>query len=239
MDSQGSPSRGGPQDRPARPSSAPRVSPKVYRRRRTVVLVLGLILAGVLVWGGIAIAGLIGNGGNTDDAVTAPTGSAQPSPSSLPSEPAAEVTESAPPTESPAPTVAPSPSEPGCGPEQAEVSASTDADAYAPEENPVLTLTITNTGEVPCPINVGTSQMEFLVTSGEDRIFSSADCQEGAEDLNRDIPPGGSEEANFTWERNRSAPGCQAVEANPTPGFYNLSVTLGERTSGEVAFELQ
>lgn len=197
------------------------------------MLVLGLILAGGLVWGGIALAGLIGNGENTDDAVTAPTGSAQPSPSSSPSEPAAEDTESA------APTVSPSPSEPGCGPEQVEVSASTDADAYAPDENPVLTLTVTNTGDVPCPVNVGTSQMEFLVTSGEDRIFSSADCQEGAEDLNRDIPPGGSEEANFTWERNRSAPGCQAVEANPTPGFYNLSVTLGERSSEEATFELQ
>ncbi|MHA7273675.1 hypothetical protein ACX80Z_09600 [Arthrobacter sp. TMT4-20] len=239
MDSQGGPSRGGPQDRSARPSNAPRVSPKVYRRRRIVVLVLGLILAGVLVWGGIALAGLIGNGANTDDAVSAPTGSAQPAPSTSPSEPTAEVSEPAAPTESAAPTVSPSPSEPECGPELVEVSASTDADAYAPEENPVLTLTVTNTGDIPCPVNVGTSQMEFLVTSGEDRIFSSADCQEGAEDLNRDIPPGGSEEANFTWERNRSAPGCQAVEANPTPGFYNLTVTLGERTSEEATFELQ
>lgn len=237
MDSQGGSSRGGRQDRPSRPSSTPRVSPKVYRRRRFVVLVLALLLTGVLVWGGIALAGLLGNGQNTDDAVTAPTGSAQPA-TAVPG-PSAEASVSASPSAAAPPSASPSPTEPGCDPGQVEVSASTDAEAYAPEENPILTLTVTNTGDVPCPVNVGTSQMEFLVTSGEDRIFSSVDCQEGAEDLNREIAPGGSEEANFTWERNRSAAGCQAVEANPTPGFYNLTVSLGERTSEDVSFELQ
>ncbi|MHA7154503.1 hypothetical protein [Arthrobacter sp. TMN-50] len=220
MHSQGGPSRGGPQDKPSRPSGAPRASPRVYRRRRLVVLALALTVVGALVWAGIVLAGLIATAQDTAD-------------------PVAEAGKSAGPTVATAPTDKPSPSDPACDPAQVEVSASTDAQDYAPEQNPVLTLTVTNTGGVACPVNVGTSQMEFLVTSGDDRIFSSLDCQEGAEDLNRDIPPGGTEEANFTWERNRSAPGCETVEANPTPGSYTVSVSLGGRTSEKVPFELQ
>ena len=224
MDSQGGPSRGGQQDRPSRPSGAPRVSPRVYRRRRLVVLILVLIVIGGLVWAGIVLAGLITSGQDNAEGGPVPSGSAQPAPS---------------PADTGQPTDDPSPEDPACDPGQVEVSASTDAADYAPEQNPVLTLTVTNTGDVACPVNVGTSQMEFLVTSGEDRIFSSVDCQEGAEDLTREIQPGGSEEANFTWERNRSAPGCVAVEGNPTPGTYAVSVSLGERTSEETSFELQ
>ncbi|MBG6179061.1 DUF4232 domain-containing protein [Arthrobacter sp. CAN_A1] len=237
MDSQGGPSRGGPEDRPSRPSGAPRASPRVYRRRRLVVLILALIVIGGLVWAGIVIAGLITSGQDNADGGPAPSGSAQPAPS--PADTRAAAGQSDAPTEAAEPIDAPSPSDPACDPGQVEVSASTDAADYAPEQNPVLTLTVTNTGDVACPVNVGTSQMEFLVTSGEDRIFSSVDCQEGAEDLTREIQPGESEEANFTWERNRSAPGCVAVEANPTPGSYAVRVSLGERTSEETSFELQ
>lgn len=236
MDSQGGPSQRGPQNRLSRPSGAPRASARVYRRRWSVVLVLALIMLGGLVWAGIVIAGLITNPQDTD-AGSAPSGPAQTAPS--PAGTAATANQSAAPTEAAEPAVESSPSDPACASDQVEVSASTDAQDYAAEQNPVLTLTVTNTGDVACPVNVGTSQMEFLITSGEDRIFSSLDCQEAAEDLNREIPPGGSEEANFTWERNLSAPGCEAVEANPTPGSYTVSVSLGERTSDEVTFLLQ
>ncbi len=56
----------------------------------------------------------------------------------------------------------------------------TDKPAYAAGENPLLTLKVTNGNRVPCEVNIGTSQMEFLVTSGSDRIFSSTDCQADA-----------------------------------------------------------
>ncbi len=196
------------------------------------MLVLALMAVGGLVWAGIVLASLISGSQNADDSASAPTGSAQPAPTASPSAPAAQATESAVPAE-------PSPSDPSCDPDLVQVSASTDAQSYAPDQDPVLTLTVTNTGDVDCPVNVGTSQMEFLVTSGDDRIFSSADCQDGAEDLSRDIAPGSSEEAKFTWERNRSVPGCEEVEENATPGSYDVRVSLGELTSEEATFELQ
>lgn len=238
MDSQGGTSRGGPQDGARGPSGTPRVSPRVYRRRRIAVLVLALLVVGALVWAGIVIAGLIG-GAQDEDTAPAPTAA----PTSAPATPTPEVAESTGPPETAEPTEEPSasgsPTESACADAAVEVAASTDAEVYEPEQNPVLTLTVSNTGDEPCPVNVGTSQMEFLITSGEDRIFSSVDCQEGAEDLIREIPADGSEEANFTWERIRSVPSCETVEETPAPGSYDLTVSLGGRTSDVLTFELQ
>lgn len=238
MDSQGGTSRGGPHGGSPRSAGTPRVSPRVYRRRRIAVLVLALLVVGALVWAGIVIAGLVG-GAQNEDAAPAPTAA----PTSAPATPTPEAVESTEPAETAEPTEEPSasgsPTESACADAQVEVAASTDAETYEPEQNPVLTLTVSNTGDEACPVNVGTSQMEFVITSGEERIFSSVDCQEGAEDLIREIPAGGSEEANFSWERIRSVPGCEPVEATPAPGSYDLTVSLGARTSEASAFELQ
>jgi hypothetical protein len=131
------------------------------------------------------------------------------------------------------------PAAPVCDPSRVVVDAAVDAQAYAPRRKPVLTLTVTNKGDAPCPVNVGTSQMEFLITSGSDRIFSSRDCQRGAQDLRKTLAPGVSEKANFTWKRNRSVPGCTDPGAIPGPGTYVLVTHLGERVSKKAVFTLE
>lgn len=182
-------------------------------------------------WAGFAVAGLFRGGDPTaEDPVTESTVSA--SESAPPSGPSSVLP-------SATPSTSPTPTEPVCNPASIEVTATTDAQTYAPEQNPVLTLTVANTGNAPCPVNVGTSQMEFLITSGEDRIFSSRDCQEGAEDLEVTIEPGSSETARFTWERVRSTPECTLVDAVPGAGQYVFQARLGERSSGEAVFTLE
>lgn len=211
-------------------------SPRVYKRRRQLVAVLALLLVGGLVWAGIAVAGLFR--GDPDPAPAAGSAGAAPEPTApATGTPSATPSATASPTATPSP--APTSTEPVCNPASIEVTGSTDAETYAPEQNPVLSLTVSNTGEVPCPVNVGTSQMEFLITSGDDRIFSSRDCQEGAEDLEVTIEPGGSKTARFTWERVRSAPECAVVENVPGPGQYVFQTRLGERTSDETVFTLE
>lgn len=184
--------------------------------------VLALLLVGGLVWAGIAIAGLFGGDPAPAPAADDPGSAAGPDASS---------------TAAAAPTS--TSTEPVCNPASIKVTGSTDAETYGAGENPVLSLTVSNSGDAPCPVNVGTSQMEFLVTSGGDRIFSSRDCQEGAEDLEVTVEPGASETARFTWERIRSTPGCAAVDAVPGPGQYVFQTRLGERTSDKVTFTLQ
>jgi len=208
----------------------------VYRRRR---LVAGgaLLLVIALVISGFALAGAF-KGGSQQASSTQPsstdpaTSQASPSAAATPSASA-----SATPSATPSPTAS---ATPACNQNLVTVSASTDKPAYGPGENPLLTLKVTNGGTVPCEVNIGTSQMEFLVTSGSDRIFSSKDCQASSEDLVKVIAPGASETANFPWSRNRSADGCKAVAAAPGGGgaYYIFTAKLGSRASPKAVFQL-
>jgi len=204
----------------------------VYRRRR---LAAGgaLLLAIVLVVSGFALAGAF-RGGSQQASSTQPssTDSASAASAGAPSASAPAT-----PSASPTPTVAPTPT---CNQNLVTVTAATDKPSYGPGENPLLTLKVTNGGTVPCEVNIGTSQMEFLVTSGADRIFSSKDCQASSEDLVKVIAPGASETANFPWGRNRSADGCKAVAAAPGGGgaYYIFTAKLGSRASPKAVFQL-
>ena len=200
----------------------------MYRRRR--LFLGGVLLLVIALVSSFAVAGALGNkseqAASTGTGATAsagPAAGASPSPSA--SEPAATPTPSA---------------TPGCNQNLVTVSASTDKAAYGPGENPMLTLKVTNGGTMPCEVNIGTSQMEFLVTSGADRIFSSRDCQAKSEDLVKVIAPGASETANFPWSRNRSVEGCQPIEAKPGGGgaYYIFTAKLGSKASPKAVFQL-
>jgi hypothetical protein len=200
----------------------------VYRRRR-LFLGAALLMVIALIAGSFALAGAFSGkseqASSTDGAGA--TASADPSTQASPSASAPEAT--------PTPSATPS-----CNQNLVTVSASTDKAAYGPEENPLLTLKVTNGGTMPCEVNIGTSQMEFLVTSGADRIFSSRDCQAKSEDLVKIIAPGASETANFPWSRNRSVEGCQPVEAKPGGGgaYYIFTAKLGSKASPKAVFQL-
>ncbi|MDQ0771044.1 hypothetical protein QF031_003793 [Pseudarthrobacter defluvii] len=214
-------------------SSVRKPSAAVYRRRRLVVG--GALLLVILVVSGFALAGAF-RGGSQQASSTQPSStdpaSATPAASAT-SSAAAAATASA----TPSPTASATPT---CDQNRVTVTASTDKPAYGPGENPMLTLKVTNGGKVPCEVNIGTSQMEFLVTSGSDRIFSSKDCQASSEDLVKVIAPGASETANFPWSRNRSADGCKAVAAAPGGGgaYYIFTAKLGSRASPKAVFQL-
>ncbi len=179
-------------------------------------------MAAALTFGGFAVAGAFSG----TEPASSTGGATESAPGASPSETA--VSE---------PTPTPTPS---CSQNLVTVSASTDKAAYGPDENPLLTLKVTNGGTMPCEVNIGTSQMEFLVTSGADRIFSSKDCQAKSEDLVKTIAPGASETANFPWARNRTLEGCSPVEAKPGAGgaYYIFTAKLGSRASPKAVFQL-
>jgi hypothetical protein len=197
----------------------------VYRRRR-LFLGAALLMVIALVAGGFALAGAVSGRSeqaSSTDRTAGETASADASPWASAPEPT--------PTPSATPT---------CNQNLVTVSASTDKAAYGPGEKPMFTLKVTNGGTMPCEVNIGTSQMEYLVTSGPDRIFSSRDCQAKSEDLLKIIAPGASETANFPWSRNRSVEGCQPVEAKPGGGgaYYIFTAKLGSRASPQAVFQL-
>jgi hypothetical protein len=205
----------------------------VYRRRRQVVGVLALLVLAGLVTGGIALANFLGSLG-ASDAGTPPA--APISSTASPAANGAGAADSPPATVAPAPAATPSGV---CNEAGIKVSGSVDRTSYAAGEDPRLSLRVTNTGQVPCDINVGTSQMQFKVTSGEDLVFNSRDCQADSTNLVKNLKPGASETANFTWKRNRSAAGCAKVTADPGAGTYVFVAILGKWSSGKVVFQLQ
>ena len=180
-----------------------------------MVLVLAVLVVAGIVAAGVWVASLVGAG--REEAPAEVAGAAAPS----------------------SPGSGQPPATSGCEDSDVVVRAATDAPAYGSGENPTLILEVANKGKSPCEVNVGTDAMEFLVTSGDDRIFSSTDCQVDAEPLMMTLEPGKREQARFTWERNRTAPGCTSVEANPQPGAYVLVTKLDKKSSKKTVFELR
>ncbi|WP_411734488.1 hypothetical protein [Paeniglutamicibacter sp.] len=200
-----------------------RPSARVYRRRRLAVLIATLVLVGLLTWAGFGIASLL-----------------RPSdPGAAPADPAASQTVAGSPQASGVPSTEPSAETPGCLEGDVVVTASTAQVTHGPAEDPVLVMTIKNAGTTDCMVNVGTSQQDFSVMSGADRIFSTSDCVEDPTDTEITVKPGASETARFTWTRVRSAPGCKFVAAKPRPGTYGFSAKLGNVSSETARFELR
>lgn len=196
--------------------SSGRLSPEVYRRRRIVVGVLALLVLALVVWliswAVTAVGSLFG-------------GDEEPQPQSSP-------------TVSDQPTAEPEPL--ACNPKDLELTAGTAAESFSlSAKEAILELGIENTSKVACTYNVGTSQQEFLVVSGSDRIFSSKDCQVDGEDHEMELKPGKKELARFSWQMNRSEPKCKDVSATPQPGTYKLTVKLGKISSDSTTFFLR
>ena len=199
-------------------------SPAVYRRRRLFAGVALLLVLGLIAGGVTTLTSLLGGSRQVSSAQESPTqgtGAAQ----------------SATPSASPSATPSASPT---CDQKLVTVKAATNKTSYAADEKPVLSLTVTNGGKLPCKVNIGTSQMDFLVTSGSDRVFSSADCQAASTDLVKTLAPGKSETANFPWPRNRSVQGCEKLPdgAVAGSGYYVFIAKLGAKVSPPTVFQL-
>ena len=129
-----------------------------------------------------------------------------------------------------------------CDPDVVDVKAVTDKSTYAPGENPLISLTVTNTGAMACTINAGTTQQEYLITSGSELYWSSKDCQTAAVDAPVILEPNIPQSTNpITWDRTRSSPTTCESERPAVPGggaSYHLNINLGELKSNDVQFIL-
>jgi hypothetical protein len=182
-------------------------SPQTYWRRRLMVLV-GL-LAVIIV---IALIVTRPDGGSSANDSTDQTTSANQEP--------AEEDDAAEPVAGAA-----------CSPTVIAVEAETDAEEYAEGQEPLLSLTITNTGSTACTFGVGTDVQEYSISSGDDLIWSSKDCQVDPAPLEQLIEPGASLPTTpFAWDRTRSDPStCDAPDSTQvTAGgaTYQLAVAV-------------
>jgi len=144
--------------------------------------------------------------------------------------------------ETPAPTAAPSttsaPVSEGdaCNPAVIVVEPVTDATSYAPGVQPMLSMSITNTGSVACTFEIGADAQVFSIVSGSDPIWTSTDClttQASEVTLEPNTPLAS---APFAWDRTRSSPEtCDTSRPEVIGGgaTYRLSVKVGDIESAD------
>ena len=183
---------------------------KIYWRRRLVVI-LGLLAVIVIV--SLIVFRPAPDKPETTAADTKPSSSATPSSTDAPAGDGAE-----------------------CAEGVVEVAPITDAGDYRADQQPLLSLSITNTGTTACTFNAGTDAQEYVITSGEEKIWSSKDCQTEPVANAQVLEPGVALTTTpFPWDRTRSAADtCDSPDRpSVTAGgaSYHLEVSIDGVTS--------
>jgi hypothetical protein len=181
---------------------------RVYWRRR---LVVGLGLLAVIL---IVVLIIVKPGSGAPAPTPKPSTSGSANPTSTSTNPADAV---------------------ACDPTKVTVEGGTDATSYDAGVNPVLTFTLKSLMTVPCSLAVGTDSQEFKVTSGDELIWDSKDCQTdpvaATTVLLPGVPKAGS---SVTWDRTRSSTDTCNTARDPViaeGASYHLTVIVGTLTS--------
>ena len=214
-----------------------RHSPAVYRRRRLVLIIALLVIAGVIwlliaqPWRGWG-AESTGDDArpqtqNTATSLPVPT-SPQPHPTGTGAVEGAVVEGTSTPSATPGATPTAQP----CVAGDIVVEPVTTQDSYTSDQSPQFLISLTNNG-ADCTLNVGTSAQSFTVTSGSDTWWRSTDCQSEPSDMIVLLGAGQTvtSAAPLTWDRTRSAVGtCDDPTRPRAPGggsSYHLAVEIG------------
>ena len=245
MASNGSEQRDSSDPRASTGDSGERLPASVYRRRRVIALAVLLVLVVALIWGITSVVSALTGPPEDPEPPRAPTEvTAQATPQATvdPNDKFADFTPRPTPSDDnengdSAASASPADAE-ECG-AHLNLTAATDEQTYPADQEPVLILTMENTGEQPCKVNAGTNAMSFVITSGSDVIFDSRHCAANGEDRDVTLEPGKSENARLTWNRTRTAEGCPPDQAKAMAGYYNLTVGLGDHNSSNATFVLE
>lgn len=87
-------------------------------------------------------------------------------------------------------------------------------------------ITITNTGQVPCLLDVGNASLQVVVTSGEDTVWTTAQCPAGRDERQLLLATGAVEETVISWSGRRSAADCPNDTREARAGTYRVQVSL-------------
>lgn len=200
--------------------------PNIYWRRRVVVIVVLVVFLALLIWGIRAVLGVMA--GDEQAAVT-------PSPS-----PSASTLATASGTQSPSGsgTQSASGSAGECGDDALKVSATSSSREVAAGAAIKVGMLIENVSDSACSFDAGSANLSLKVTSGNDQIWSSDDCQGAGENAPTVVQPGGQLTSEVAWNGVRSAEGCPTGLAKLKAGTYQLRASVGDITSGALTITL-
>lgn len=199
---------------------------RVYWVRRLLLLLLVV---------GLVTAAAVATGATGDGDGTAAVDDGEAGAASTPDAPAAEgAAADAPAAEEPGDAAA------ACPPERLAATLVADAASYPAGATPTFTVTLTNAGDAACTVDAGLANQTVVVTSGADRIWSSADCPA---DVSGErlllMAPGAAEAMPLAWPRVRSDEMCSADLPEPRPGTYTAVAVVAGVQSAPVVFALE
>lgn len=126
-----------------------------------------------------------------------------------------------------------------CDPAGLTVTLATPVRAYADDQEPSFTVAVTN-GGVACTLDVGSGALVVTVTSGSDRIWSSADCAPDEEPEKMLLLDAGAQhQETVAWDRTRSDTSCTPDLPAPRPGTYQAVATFHGAATEPAVFELR
>lgn len=112
-----------------------------------------------------------------------------------------------------------------CRPADVVTTLATDKSDYAADEEPEIELSVVNTADQTCTVDVGPENMELRITSGDDRVFSTADCVGGNGSDKVQLSRGVPHTETVTWDRKRSWKDCPDRDMTADrPGTYVVSL---------------
>ncbi|HEU5155487.1 MAG TPA: hypothetical protein VFU43_00690 [Streptosporangiaceae bacterium] len=193
-------------------------STEAYWRRRAIALGAVLSLAGLVAWA------CVGGGERPAERRSVQNAAAlsTPGPHTLPAViPTATVTVTTKTTVRPV-----VPKKPGdaCEPSDLVIGFAVTKSTYAGKDLPRFRLTAVNTGRRACTFGVGPRELEVRISSGTDRLWSTAQCLEGSGSSIQMLRRGVPYIATIVWDRKRSSSDCPSRRPAARPGTYVATV---------------
>lgn len=111
--------------------------------------------------------------------------------------------------------------------------------SYSGRERPVFLLTLVNTGRVECTVDVGPRALAVRITSGTDRVWSTADCVSGDGTDRRKLKRGVPYIRVIEWDRRRSPDDCRDRRPLARPGSYLATAYADGVRSAQAPFRLR
>lgn len=100
----------------------------------------------------------------------------------------------------------------------------------------VFRLAVTNTGSQACVLDLKPATFSLVVTSGTDRIWTTAHCAKWVPAHKGTLKAGKTHEFSITWPVSRSGEGCKTPKSRLGEGTYVASAAFAEDAKARQVF---
>ncbi len=120
-----------------------------------------------------------------------------------------------------------------------KLTGTTGSPSFAVGAQPILGVSVTNSGSVACTRDLSGGLQVFAVyTAAGARVWSTADCFPGSGTDVRTLQAGESVQYNIKWSGTTSSPGCSADRIQVPAGSYQVRVNIGSLRATPAAFTI-